>query len=64
MEFYTTDIAGRKENLPILTIGEGLRIAFFNLHGAQELTEYCGEKLAEVIRPTGAEVILTAMSVV
>lgn len=62
MEYYTTDIAGRKEDLPILTIGENLRIAFFNLHGAQELTEYCGEKLAEIIRSTGAEVVITAES--
>ena len=40
MEYYTVDIAGRKENLPILQIGENVKIAFFNLHGAQELTEY------------------------
>ena len=62
MEYYTVDIAGRKENLPILTIGENLRIAFFNLHGAQELTEYCGKKLAGIIRKTGAEVVITAES--
>ena len=62
MEYYTVDIAGRKEDLPILTIGEHLRIAFFNLHGAQELTEYCGKKLAERIRETGAEVVITAES--
>ncbi len=62
MEFYTVDIAGRKEDLPVLTIGENLRIAFFNLHGAQDLTEYCGKKLAEKIKETGAEVVLTAES--
>lgn len=62
MEYYTADIAGRKENLPILQIGENLKIAFFNLHGAQELTEYCGKKLAERITETGAEVVITAES--
>ena len=62
MEFYTTDIAGRKEDLPVLKIGENLRIAFFNLHGAQELTEYCGKKLAEKIASTGAEAVITAES--
>ena len=39
MEYYVADIDGRKENLPIMEIGENLKIAFFNLHGAQELTE-------------------------
>ena len=62
MEFYTADIAGRKVDLPVLTIGENLTIAFFNLHGAQELTEYCGKKLAERIKDTGAEVVITAES--
>ncbi len=62
MEFYTVDIDGRKEDLPVLTIGENLKIAFFNLHGAQELTEYCAVKLAKKIRETGAEVVMTAES--
>ena len=62
MEFYTADIAGRKEDLPVMEIGENLKIAFFNLHGAQELTEYCAVKLAEKIRGTGAEVVMTAES--
>lgn len=62
MEYYTVDIAGRKENLPILQIGENVKIAFFNLHGAQELTEYCGKKLAERIKDMGAEVVITAES--
>ncbi len=60
--YYTVDIAGRKEDLPVYKIGENLSIAFFNLHGAQELTEFCGKKLAERIKETGAEVVLTAES--
>lgn len=62
MEYYTADIAGRKEDLPVLKIGKNLKIAFFNLHGAQELTEYCARKLAEKIKKTGAEVVITAES--
>jgi adenine phosphoribosyltransferase len=60
MEYYTVDICGRKENLPILQIGDNLKIAFFNLHGAQALTEYCGKKLAERIK--NADVVITAES--
>ena len=62
MEYYVTDICGRKESLPVLEIAPGVKIAFFNLHGAQELTEYCGKKLAEKVRLSGAEVIITAES--
>lgn len=62
MEFYTTDIAGRKEDLPILSIGNGVRIAFFNLHGNQELTEFCGAKLAERIKEYNVDVVITAES--
>lgn len=62
MKTYTVDIVGRKVDLPVYQIGEDLSIAFFNLHGAQDLTEYCGKKLAERIRGKGADVILTAES--
>lgn len=62
MEYYTTDIAGRKEDLPILDIGNGIKIAFFNLHGNQELTEYCGAKIAEKIKEKNVEVLITAES--
>ncbi len=59
-KFYTVDICGRKENLPVLNIAEGLNIAFFNLHGAQALTEHCAKHLAE--RIPDAEVVITAES--
>ena len=62
MKYYTVDINGRKEDLPILSIGENLNIAFFNLHGAQELTEHCGKCLAERLELYEPEVILTAES--
>lgn len=60
MEYYNVDICGRNEALPIMTIGDNLKIAFFNLHGAQGLTEFCAKKLAE--RIVGAEVVITAES--
>lgn len=60
MEFYTLDIAGYTHDLPILSIGGGVKICFFNLHGAQALTEHCGKKVAELVR--GADVVITAES--
>lgn len=59
-EFYTVDICGRKENLPVLKLENGPKIAFFNLHGDVELTEYCALKLSEKIK--GADVLITAES--
>ncbi len=61
-KFHTVDIAGRLEDLPVLPLPSGINIAFFNLHGNQDLTEYCGKKLADVIRPSCPDVIITAES--
>lgn len=57
---YPVDICGYHTELPILDIGGGINIAFFNLHGAQELTEHCGKELAKRIK--NAEVVITAES--
>lgn len=59
-KFYTVDICGKKVDLPVLDIGGGINIAFFNLHGAQALTEHCAKYLAEQL--SDAEVVLTAES--
>ncbi len=63
-EFHTVDISGRKENLPIIELKPGLNIAFFNLHGNQELTEYCGKMIAKRIKDSGkkVDVLITAES--
>lgn len=61
-KYYTCDIAGREELLPIIPLPSGIEIAFFNLHGNQDLTEYCGKKLAEKLRVFEPEIILTAES--
>lgn len=60
--YYKIDICGREENLPILSLPSGVRIAFFNLHGDADLTEYCGRKIAERVKDLGADVLLTAES--
>ncbi|MBQ9514115.1 MAG: adenine phosphoribosyltransferase [Clostridia bacterium] len=59
-KFYEVDICNRKEKLPILTLPSGINIAFFNLHGNSDLTEYCGKLLAE--KMTGCDVLITAES--
>ena len=60
MEYYTIDICGYETKLPILSIGGGIKICFFNLHGAAALTEHCGKEIAKLVR--GADVVLTAES--
>ena len=60
MKYYTVDIEGFQADLPILTLPNGISIAFFNLHGDNALTEHCGKKLAE--RLSDCDVIITAES--
>lgn len=59
-KFFTVDICGYKENLPILPLPSGISIAFFNLHGNSNLTEHCGKELAKHL--SDCEVIITAES--
>lgn len=54
------DIKGYEAELPILTLPSGVKIAFFNLHGNQELTEHCGKELAKYLGD--CEVLVTAES--
>lgn len=58
--FYRVNIKGYEEDLPVLALPSGVKIAFFNLHGNQKLTEHCGKELAKLLG--GAEVIITAES--
>lgn len=60
--FYTVDICGRKEDLPVLALPSGISICFFNLHGNVGLTEWCAEKLKERLSAYDFDVILTAES--
>ena len=59
-KFYTVDICGRDTDLPVLKLPSGISICFFNLHGNQALTEYCGKQIAAHI--TDCEVVITAES--
>ena len=58
-EVFKVDIAGFSAELPILTLPSGIKIAFFNLHGASTMTEHCGVELAKLCT---ADVIITAES--
>lgn len=61
-EYYTVDICGRKEDLPVIELKEDLRIAFINLHGNTELTEYCGSEIAKRLKDINPDVLITAES--
>ena len=57
---YVVDFDGFKAELPILPLPSGINIAFFNLHGDNELTEHCAKMLAKQL--TDCDVVLTAES--
>lgn len=59
-KFYSVNISGRNEDLPILKLPSGIGICFFNLHGNQSLTEHCGKEIAK--RLNDCDVIITAES--
>ena len=60
MKLHTVNIDGLTVQLPVLPLPNGEKIAFFNLHGNVQLTEYCGKKLAEKV--ADCDVLLTAES--
>ena len=60
MKIHTVDIKGFKAELPVLPLPSGISIAFFNLHGDNELTEHCGKELAKELGD--CEVLITAES--
>ena len=57
---FKVDINGYNAELPILPLPSGINIAFFNLHGNQEMTEHCGKELAKLL--TDCDVLITAES--
>lgn len=50
MKTLKVDISGKEEELPIIELPSGISIAFFNLHGAQTLTEHCAAALAPFVK--------------
>lgn len=59
-EIFKVNIDGYEAELPVLPLPSGIKIAFFNLHGATLLTEHCGKSLAKYLND--CEVIITAES--
>ena len=59
-KIYKLNIAGYETGLPILKLPSGISIAFFNLHGNQEMTEYCAKELAKQLKD--CDVLITAES--
>ena len=57
---FKVDICGYQASLPIIPLPSGINIAFFNLHGDQELTEHCGKALAPYLKD--CDVLITAES--
>ena len=63
MKVFTVDIAGFQADLPILTLPSGIGIAFFNLHGDNELTEHSAKALAPMLqRLSGNEISVSAIT--
>ncbi|MEG1528187.1 MAG: phosphoribosyltransferase family protein [Clostridia bacterium] len=60
MDLLKLDIAGMTAELPILPLPSGVMIAFFNLHGAQKLTEHCAKALAPFVE--GCDILFTPES--
>ena len=54
------DICGEYTALPVISLPNGAKICFFNLHGNVKLTERCAAALAE--RVADCDVLLTAES--
>ena len=59
-EVFKVDIKGMEASLPVLPLPSGIKIAFFNLHGDQRMTEHCGKHIAELLK--GCDVLITAES--
>lgn len=59
-EVLKINIKGYEEELPVLPLPSGIKIAFFNLHGNSKLTEHCGKELAKLVNDS--DVLITAES--
>ena len=60
MDTYKINIDGYETELPILPLPSGIKICFFNLHGASEMTEHCGKSIAKLV--SDCDVLITAES--
>lgn len=59
-ETFKINIDGYQTKLPVLPLPSGIKICFFNLHGASKMTEHCGKSLAKYLGD--CDVLITAES--
>ena len=56
---HRVDVAGLTRDLPIITVPSGVRLAVFNILGDIEMTKAAGEALAQRLRASRPELIIT-----
>ena len=56
---HRVDVAGLTRDLPIITVPSGVRLAVFNILGDIEMTKAAGEALAQKLRASRPELIIT-----
>lgn len=59
-ESYTVEIAGLTRHLPLFEVVSGVRIAVFNMLGDTYVVKAAAAALAEALRSTKADVLVTA----
>ncbi len=59
-EVYPVEIAGVRRELPLFEVAPGVRIAVLNILGDVELTEAAAEALAERLKGTAYDTLVTA----
>ncbi|HLC06084.1 MAG TPA: phosphoribosyltransferase family protein [Anaerolineales bacterium] len=59
-ETYAVEIAGLKRQLPLFEVAPGLRIAVLNILGDTELVEACARALADKLKGSDYDVLVTA----
>jgi adenine phosphoribosyltransferase len=59
-ETYAVEIAGLKRHLRLFEIKPGLRIAILNILGDTELVQACAKELADKLKATEYDVLVTA----
>ena len=59
-ETYTVEVAGLTRHLPLFEVAPGVRIAIFNMLGDTYVAKAAAAALAERLRDTEADVLLTA----
>src|ERR1041384_606411 len=59
-ETYTVEVAGIKRALRLFEIKPGLKIAILNILGDTEFVQACAKELAEKLKNTNYDVLVTA----